>query len=474
MIVKKFSELLNSSSLSALQKKTFEQHFERLQNWLKEKKTQTFQVVDTCRKGNRFIHTLSPIKKDIPLKIQGIGFVPAAGAASRYLAPLVEVLKKIEIDFSTGKIKAAPSVEECQKLLAYPLPPALEKVLSLLVTQKAPSEDIFLQAQAECRLPKALLPANAKKDSYLALKQQEHQALPNIMGEVFIAPIGFKEKFELQATKPVLVFEQDQNMATLRFDQNLDVVCNDQGEPAYVAAGHGALVYTFPYIKEYFPTADFLFIRNIDNVVGCDEATISETTSFFKFFESILLQVRQLRADLKNAKHDDDPVVAKAYELQKNFFNTPDTLNLKNISSQKKLLERPVVLMGQVPNSGADIGGTPVLCKTEQGLVKVCLEFPHFSEKDQENWAKNPEKATHFNPVFVACELLSQVELYAQMTYPFWLISQKSFEGKTVYYHETILYEVLGNNITMNIAFVEISRKLFQPRKTISDTIKIS
>ena len=48
-------------------------------------------------------------------------------------------------------------------------------------------------------------------------------------------------------------------------------------------------------------------------------------------------------------------------------------------------------------------------------------------------------------------------------------MTKKPYGGHEVYYHETVLYEAIGNSLTNNVAFVEIPRFLFNPHKEIGD-----
>ena len=69
--------------------------------------------------------------------------------------------------------------------------------------------------------------------------------------------------------------------------------------------------------------------------------------------------------------------------------------------------------VGQVPNSGKDVGASPVLCEDDKGRqFVIALEPPHASLEDRKNILENPEVATHFNPAFVASEIITDASIF--------------------------------------------------------------
>jgi hypothetical protein len=137
----------------------------------------------------------------------------------------------------------------------------------------------------------------------------------------------------------------------------------------------------------------------------------------------------------------------------------------------RRLYERPVTLLGQVPNTGKDVGGTPCFIRTGGGVDKVCVEVPHASEADLQTFLADPAKATHFNPVFVAAEITIDPDYYAARAGDFWLKSEKTYRGQRVMYFETVLYELLGNSALANCAFIAVPRFVFHPHKTLQDAL---
>jgi hypothetical protein len=91
---------------------------------------------------------------------------------------------------------------------------------------------------------------------------------------------------------------------------------------------------------------------------------------------------------------------------------------------------------------------------------------------DRKRFLEDPKKATHFNPVCVAAEIPENPRAYDLEQCPFWILAEKSMLGEPVVYHEIVLYEVIGNSLTANVLFPEISRRLFHPHKTLLDGVK--
>jgi hypothetical protein len=138
----------------------------------------------------------------------------------------------------------------------------------------------------------------------------------------------------------------------------------------------------------------------------------------------------------------------------------------QNSQSFLKTLERPLVLMGVVENKTSDIGGTPIITKINGQKAILCAEKDHISKEDL-NKSQNNSAKKFFNPVFLTLEIPEKNFLEAN--HPFWIIAEKKWKEQTVLYHESLLYEILGNSVYCNLIFMEIPRSLFAPHKTLED-----
>src|SRR5690606_15136978 len=85
--------------------------------------------------------------------------------------------------------------------------------------------------------------------------------------------------------------------------------------------------------------------------------------------------------------------------VMERLFHTP--CSHADTTGMLSLYQRPLNILGQVPNISHDVGGTPCFVEHAGRSIKICLEVPHASESDKQQFLANPAKATHFNPVFV-------------------------------------------------------------------------
>jgi hypothetical protein len=168
------------------------------------------------------------------------------------------------------------------------------------------------------------------------------------------------------------------------------------------------------------------------------------------------------------------------WEAQLRLFHTRPKSSTAALTRDQlvALYARPLNTLGQVPNTAKDIGGTPCFVAApgsdEASPIKVSIEVPHVSEADKNAFLANPAKATHFNPVFVAAEMIDDPDYYAASNRQFWLLAEKTYRGQPVVYFETVLYELLGNGELANTLFVEVPRLVFNPHKTLKDAVNRS
>lgn len=454
-----------------------------------------FPVLDTCQKANGGI--LSCIGGAEPELGSVVSFVPAAGASSRWLAPLAPLMEAL-------RHKDRREVEEALEVLIEthvadcPLPKSLRDLMNHWrehghLPKNWRVDNLLVDIDA----PKAFYPAVVDGTTFLELKRAEDEAMGGLAGEVFVCPPGRVEDFSGRVAQyarvdslRTAVFEQGMKLATVRFDCNGNVCLNADRSVSSVPSGHGALLRLFPEVGKAFPHADSVWIRNIDNVVGTSPKVVAASKDFLGTHRLILKAVQEIRGHLrqKDSERAKDvatkllsywPVVKAPHEGSVDISN-PLVLVLARIfhapqiegASEERieaLFARPVVTMGQVPNTARDIGGTCVYATVNGEWQKLCLEVPHASDADRQTFLADPKKATHFNPVFVASELPTDKALKEWDEHPFWLIAKKMWLGQEVWYQESILYEMLGSSKYTNLTFVEIPRILFNPHKGLPD-----
>ena len=454
-----------------------------------------FPVIDTCQKNNGGI--LPCLAGSEPQLKSVVSFIPAAGASSRWLAPLSSLMDAL-------RHRDRTEVEEALALLVEtgvadcPLPKSLGILVSFWrekghLPPDWRAEDLLVDIDA----PKAFYPAVIDGTTFLELKRAEDEAMKGLAGEVFVCPPGRADDFAKRINAitttselPSTFFEQGMKLATVRFDVHGDVCLTPDLTVSSVPSGHGALLRLFPDVLRAYPKADSVWIRNIDNVVGTSPDVVAASRDFLGTHRVILNAVKDIRAALESsdferakqhaatlltrwplvqaprdeAMDESNPLV----RILSRLFHAPLQGSLSN-EEITALFARPVVTMGQVPNTARDIGGTCVFTVVKGEWQKLCLEVPHASDADRQTFLADPQKATHFNPVFVAAEILPDKALQAWRDHPFWLIAKKMWLGQEVWYQESILYEMLGSSRYTNVTFVEIPRILFNPHKGLPD-----
>lgn len=508
-----------------------ERHAQLILSCLSNGEKPEFRIFDTCRLDNGGILKLSDIvaifglgkNQSKDMKTGGyIGFVPAAGAASRYTQPFFKVIQALEQRISCefkegdfvsfhGTLQNAVSLGACD----WPIPNGLKQLLNSSVEKlRNLSPDECKDIVAELYLPKALYPCVREQFSFIEFKDLEHKLNSHLDGQVFVTPPSMSRVFEMHLERseltaflsikepsalPTVFVEQGPKLSTIRFLPDGRPFLDSNDHLAMVPAGHGALSELFDNLRHHFPASDSLLIRNIDNVNGVSKNVLLETDSFLACHRQILNCLKRIRGFLKEGQVDEAAQLAMPLKtLLAPAAPTFVTEGLAQLADQKSSPEgflwsillgvfhtplppslnretllhawsRPFNLMGQVPNTQNDIGGTPCFVFHKESVHKLCIEVPHVTVEDQDNFLKNPQKATHFNPVFVAAELPEEDHYYRNRNHDFWLLAQKDFKGQKVMYVETVLYELLGNSELANCLFVEIPRILFNPHKTPQD-----
>jgi hypothetical protein len=472
---------------SGLDPDVIEQHQRNIKMHISQKSERFFSIVDTCRLDNSGIWPLPP---DARLKNGGtegdiIAFVPAAGASTRYLAPLFGLVASLSNrsrpDFIDGARDLVTSgLSDC------PLPSSLK---GLMHDADKISDDEFATRAAHVLLdidvPKALYPAVDSGETFLEIKRLEHRAIQGLAAEVFVCPPGRSDKFQqiskrIQSSMPIRFYEQGPALSTVRFDEEGEFVMTKDDNLSLVPGGHGMLLRLFRDVAHDFPRASAIFIRNIDNVGGTSRDVCDVTDRFLKAFKHSLSEIQQIRLALKRGdlgvanRHARNigtiwgfdslsPDSALDFVLETMFYSKAVNNDLA------ALFARPFVLMGQVPNTGKDVGGSCVITDVDGVRQKLCLELPHASPGDQSTFLNDAKLATHFNPVFVATEIPSEESYAIMKNNPFWLVTKKNWERRNVFYQESILYELLGSSQFVNVLYVEMPRTIFNPHKALVD-----
>ncbi len=493
-----------------LDAKQIQLHQRRLQRALAKTVQTTFKILDTCRPDNGGIlgQDFAREKKPAQPAHYFLAFIPAAGAASRYFSPL-HGLHQALVEQDRSELAKELEALRSQGAERWALPAPLPRLLENPTFSAEMSREAMADLVSAIDAPKALQPCTSKGQTYLQIKSLEHGTIRGLCGQAFVVPPGKAAAFRanLEATKktiPAAFLEQGPALSTIRFKGDASPFETESGQYSVVPAGHGTLIRLFADAKKQFPEAEALFIRNIDNVSGEDASIQKATDEFLRLFTWLATEFKHIRGALHQNNLEQAESAASALanasnslvisSLARDFARRDTkTKNIRTVlavllqldpnvlekrfaqedplSVMRQLFNRPLNLLGQVPNTQKDVGGTPVFVDTPHGTQKVCLELPHASADDVKKFLADPAKATHFNPVFVAAELVTDPHVYETEDNPFWIMAAKTYQGEPAYYHETVLYELLGNNYLANALFVEVPRDVFHPHKSLSDTI---
>ncbi len=457
---------------------------------LTKEKQPVFPIIDTCRRDNGGILPLDELlylTDDSARVLQSfVSLVLAAGAASRFLRPLAKLEKLIKKgDYRVARVE----LQRLQDAGATRLP--LFYSVRELIKSGARVDDDALDEERSSSLglfpfPKAFHPCVLEDYSFFAVKIVEHRAIGELAKQVYIIPERSMRLFRSRssahrALQDMLFYEQKGDMCTVRLLPNGDPYRDDNNCLSVVPAGHGVLTRLFSSIKAQ-TGAHSAFVRNIDNVMGGEEQSLEVCRSFMRLHHFVITHVQKIRTALRRGRLPTaeksacaiiisvlrrKPPTSPLWCVLKELFHTArppadsegDRRNLLNFYA------RPVNTLGQVLNNGKDMGGIPVFATWRGRRLKLCLEIPHMREEDIRNFARHPERATHFNPVFAACELDAHYDTHHS---PFWLAAHKTFAGQEVMYHETLFSEIVGNSLHCNTLFVEVPRCIFNPHKCIT------
>lgn len=378
---------------------------------------------------------------------------------------------------------------------------------------------------------KASVETTLEGETFLEVKLLEQLFLLEGAHNALIVPAGMTADFqkELKASAAKLsrqcdvsaeqvtgkwsVFEQGKNLSTLRFLKDGSPLIDEKGSYSAVSAGHGELVHLFDEFVSKWPSLQALHIRNIDNVIGTEEERSQELLALSESFRMIRDALEDVRAVAKNSESQElefrgvkaveairflGQLVGKplndigierentvqfstVVNILGSLFGWSHISDIKNWRSLNEHLQLPLSVLGVVKKEEADVGGGPVFARLKDGsVVKLCMEMPHANQSDAAKFFEAGGQSTHFNPVLVFVEMRTNTEgnkegspvNFGQLfDERFWLLSNREYQGKSVCYHETVLYELLGNSARTNLVFVEVPRTLFNPHKSIFDSL---
>lgn len=239
--------------------------------------------------------------------------------------------------------------------------------------------------------------------------------------------------------------------------------------------GHGSLIHNLNKLR-----GDYLFIKNIDNVVHDKEK--DQVVYYKKALAGILVEKQKKIFDYLQevtAPKAPKPDKEKLLQFLEEELMIKVTDRVRRYNTKKTLrffiekLNRPIRVCGMVRNEG-DPGGGPVWVgnnRCEQ------LQIAEISQLDMDdNYVKDAiENSSHFNPVDIVCSIKDYKGEYfdlLQFVDPETaFISTKSQDGKPLkaYEHPGLWNGAMAKWTTI---FVEVPYETFAPAKTVFDLLK--
>ncbi|PKN67751.1 MAG: DUF4301 domain-containing protein [Deltaproteobacteria bacterium HGW-Deltaproteobacteria-12] len=247
------------------------------------------------------------------------------------------------------------------------------------------------------------------------------------------------------------------------------------GELVFRPGGHGALLDNLNNLD-----ADFIFIRNIDNIVP--ELLSEKNLPFRKMLGGMALQISQMNfAFLRSlAAEADYPEIDKIVAHCSQTLNIVFPQSFAGMSKKKKsqilfsLLNRPLRICGMVKNIGEPGGGPFWVVEKDATQTLQIVEGGQVDKSDPQQaaiWAQS----RYFNPVDMVCCIKDyQGDKFILDNYVdknAYLITTKNEKG--------VKFNALempglwnGSMAYWNTMFVELPLKVFNPVKTVYDLLR--
>lgn len=242
-----------------------------------------------------------------------------------------------------------------------------------------------------------------------------------------------------------------------------------QGKLVLRPGGHGALLENLNDLA-----GDIILVRNIDNVVP--DARKQPNLEWTRLLTGCLLAVQEEQHSLLKALHDQphDPQVREGVSRflgdRLQTAVSPDA----EVRTLIDLLDRPLRVCGMVANSG-EPGGGPFWVRNARG--DMTRQIVEAAQIDQGNpgQAGILARATHFNPVDMACGVSDwrgrPYDLTRFVDEEAVIITSKKQDGQEIRVLELPgLWN--GSMAGWHTLFVEIPPAAFNPVKTVFDLLR--
>jgi hypothetical protein len=417
------------------------------------------------------------INKFLTTKASTTFFIPASGSGSRMFQFLYDFLEEPNEE-NRGKT---------EKFLNYIADFAFFDMLPLAMRNRIRNYDIELEDFVSYllngeglgygKLPKGLIPFH-RSGSFILNAFQEHllQGMKLKEDEVnfhFTIKQAFKERIlksltgilELTGKKASIETSvQDPATDAVAFDEDGEIVLDENGEPLRRPSGHGALLKNLNGID-----ADIVFVKNIDNVQHASVADNAIDT--MRYLGGVLIKLQQeLLGLLDNEAEFHNNLVKFNEKFQ--LFERDQDLSTLSIEELKDLMKRPLRVCGMVKNEGQP-GGGPFWVEQNKMVSKQIVEKAQIRMRGEQY--RLMVQSQYFNPVLMALSPKNcfgqKVDLMEFADPSKYFLVQKKYMGKSIRFIERpgLWNGSMANWLTV---FVEVPNEVFTPVKTVLDLLQ--
>ena len=425
-------------------------------------------------------------------------FTPASGAATRMFKKLFTFLNADDTEpvdddvrMLFANIKKLAFYEDldqaCQRMFGQ----NIEQMISRGMYTEVIKAMLLPEGLGYGHLPKALIKFHRYSDrSRTAMEEHLVEGLRYAVGKDDSLELHFtvspehRDMVEALAGQLVDLYKdyevdirfsfsiQDPSTDTIAVTPDNEPFRTDQGELLFRPGGHGTLIYNLNDLE-----ADFIFIKNIDNVAP--DRMKPDTETWFQVLAGYLYTLKS-KIDAYMDMLEIGPTDRDLEDIF-NFIHNVLSIKIKKelrtaeekIDMARAIFNRPLRVAGMVKNMGQE-GGGPFLVEYDDFVSPQIVEKAQI-DVNNPHYLTLLKDSTHFNPTFMVLSvkdhlgkkynLLDFVDEQASF------ITTKTYQGRTL---KALERPGLWNGAMAfwNTVFVEVPLTVFNPVKTVFDLLK--
>ena len=386
-------------------------------------------------------------------------FVPASGAASRMFAPLRgEMVEDVVRALATNGHRLPMFQKEQYDQLS-----AADRATAM-------AKDLLAPNPGWSSLPKGLVPFHRYPAGDVRTPFEEHahewESLAPGHRLHFTVPSTYRSQIRSLLKEKgfdrVDFSVQSAETDTVALDLESKQLARDaQGELLFRPGGHGALLHNLNELQ-----TDFVFIRNIDNVVPKHRMAARNEVQHWMGGEAYRL-TNERNALVSSVNQGGQEALDDAAAWLDGFSKDTRTLTRNQLL---EALDRPIRVAGMVPNEGK-AGGGPFWIRLKEGNA-----VPSIVEGAELKGGMLGQ-GTHFNPVDICCSLMDAsgkpYDLNQFAAHDLFFTATKDWNGSSIRILERpgLWNGAMANWLTR---FVEVPADTFAPVKSVLDLMEES